>query len=190
MKRIILTILIFGLLLPSSCSMSGGEDSHVNTSPAYEVCYVNYSGSAEIYLGSLNKDKMYESRNLHLPVYKFDDLSSLSNFRKNFDGDLSFDMGYDDVPSFDGLMEKYDEEYFSENSLIACYVQSGSGSYRYGVKETYNDGENFIITVTCINSPEVGTCDMAGWLVVMSVPEDEVSSCTVFDAVMVYGSEQ
>ncbi len=152
--------------------------------PKYEVCYANHTDSASLYLGSLNRDKMYESKYLHLPVYKFDDNSALEGFRKNFEDDLTFDQGYDDIPSFDELTKKYDDGYFKDNSLIVCYVSSGSGSNRYGVKKIYNDGHNFRITITQTISPEVGTCDMAGWMIFVEVSKDEIKNTEEFDCIL------
>ncbi len=152
--------------------------------PRYEVCYANHTDSAAVYLGSLNKDKMYESKSLHLPIYKFDDRSALDGFRKNFDEDLTFDSGYDEILSFDEIAAGYDEKYFEDNSLLVCYVSSSSGSNRYGVKEIYNDGTYFRITVTQTNSPEVGTCDMAGWLVWLEVSKSDIQTVREFDCIM------
>ncbi len=152
--------------------------------PKYEVCYVNYCDTIDIYFASLNRETMYYSNALHLPIYKFDDLSQLAGFRKSFEDHLAFDQSYDEVPSFDELTAKYDEDFFAENSLIACYVTSGSGSDRYGVKEIYNDGTNFRITVTATYSPEVGTCDMAGWLIFTEVSKEDIKNVTTFDCVM------
>lgn len=66
----------------------------------------------------------------------------------------------------EALKETYTEEYFRTHRLLCVTVVSGSGSNRY---EIAPQGllRNSVTVLEHI--PEVGTCDMAGWLLVAEV---------------------
>lgn len=146
------------------------------------ISYANWTDSDEIYTKSLNIDKMAISSVKHMPIYKFDKLSELKKFKSDFDDILTMDQGYDEVPSFNEIIEKYDEDFFIENTVLLVYVDSGSGSERFGVNQVYCDGNSFHIHVEQTNNPEIGTCDMAGWFITVAVPDSMVENCTEFDA--------
>ncbi len=58
--------------------------------------------------------------------------------------------------------EKYDEAYFSERILVIVVTEAGSGSVRYQVTGAALNGDTLAVDVNVL-SPEVGTCDMAEW---------------------------
>ncbi len=146
------------------------------------VSYANWGDLNEIYTKALNIDKMAISSVRHLPIYKFDTLAALEQFKNDVKDTLSIDHGYDEVPSFNDATVKYDEDFFAENTLMLVYVEASSGSFRYGVDSVYNADGNFCIHVKQTNNPEVGTDDMAGWFITVAVPDSMVADCTVFDA--------
>ena len=146
------------------------------------VSYANWGELNEIYTKALNTDKMAISSVRHLPIYKFDTLVELEQFKTDIDGILSIDHGYDEIPSFNEATAKYDEKFFTENTLMLVYVESGSGSYRYGVDSIYHADGNFCIHIKQTNNPEFGTDDMAGWFITVAVPDTMIADCSVFDA--------
>ena len=146
------------------------------------VSYANWGDLNEIYSKALNIDKMIISSVRHLPIYKFDTLAELGQFKTDVDGTLSIDRSYGEVPSFNDVTAKYDEDFFKENTLMLVYVEAGSGSFRYGVESVYHADGKFAIHVKQTNNPEVGTADMAGWFVTVAVPDSMVADCTEFDA--------
>ena len=149
------------------------------------VSYANWGDLDEIYSNALNIDKIdtneFDNIN-HLPIYKFDTLAELEQFKNDVKDVLSIDSGYDEVPSFNESTAKYDENFFTENTLMLVYVEASSGSYRYGVDSVYHADGNFCIHVKQTNSPEIGTDDMAGWFITVAVSDSMVADCTVFDA--------
>lgn len=64
------------------------------------------------------------------------------------------------------LMETYDAEYFAENRLLAVMVEEGSGSISHSIapQGLYRDEVEIVRDV-----PEVGTCDMAAWIIFAEV---------------------
>lgn len=146
------------------------------------VSYANWAEASEVYFGALNKDTMAISSVQHLPIYKFDTLEDLEQFKLTFGEVLAMDHGYDEIPSFNDTVAKYDDTFFAENSLMLVYVGANSGTYRFGVNSVYCDGNSFCIHVEQTNNPEAVTEDMAGWFVTVAVPDSMVENCTEFDA--------
>ena len=62
--------------------------------------------------------------------------------------------------------EKYDDEYFKNRVLVAILLQEGSGSIRHEVERIGVDSGDLWIEIKSI-VPEVGTCDMAWWHVLI-----------------------
>ena len=146
------------------------------------VSYANWGDLSQIYTKALNTDKMMISSVRHLPIYKFDTLVELQQFKNEVEEVLSIDQRYDEVVSFNEATAKYDEAFFEENTLMLVYVEASSGSCRYGVREVYNADGYFCIHIEQTNNPEVHTDDMAGWFVTVAVSDESVADCTVFDA--------
>lgn len=69
------------------------------------------------------------------------------------------------------LDDHYDQAFFADHKLVAAYVPVGSGSYRLEVESVWlkNGGVelNFNILTT-----GMGTCDMAGWVLLAELPAD------------------
>ncbi len=146
------------------------------------VSYANWTDVKDIYVSALNLDKMMMSDVPHLPIYKFDTLADLEQFKMDFGDRLTMDHGYDEIPAFNDVTAKYDEKFFSDNSLMLVYVEASSGSDRYGVNSVYCTDGKFCIRVECINSPDLGTCDMAGWFITVAVSDSVIEDCNEFDA--------
>ena len=62
--------------------------------------------------------------------------------------------------------EKYDDEYFENRMLVAVLLEEGSGSIRHEVERIGVDSGDLWIEIKSI-VPEVGTCDMAWWHVLI-----------------------
>ena len=155
---------------------------------ATKVAYANWTENSEIISSCLNAEKA-EKRDIstvwHLPVYKFDTREDLNLFREKFKNSLTFDQGYNEVPSFNEVVSDYDDSFFAEHSLILAYVAAGSGSLRFGVRDVYCDDSTFCLNVVQTNHPEVGTSDMAGWFVIAEVLDKELENITDYDAKVV-----
>ena len=141
------------------------------------VSYANWGDLTEIYVKALNIEKMAMSSVIHLPIYKFDTLAELEQFKNDVKDVLSIEQGYDEVPSFNESTAKYDESFFAENTLMLVYIEATSGSYRYGVDSVYHADSNFCIHIKQTNNPEIYTDDMSGWFITVAVLD-----CTAFDA--------
>ena len=65
---------------------------------------------------------------------------------------------------------------------MLTYIYAGSGSYQFGVRDVLCENQHFSISVEQTNDPEMGTCDMAGWFLIVAVPDAIVDGCTEFGA--------
>ena len=165
---------------PTNKVQSGGTP--VEEAFEIAVSYANWTEESEIYFGALNKEKMVISSVQHLPIYKFNTLEELEQFKLAFGEVLTMDRGYDEVPSFNDITADYDETFFDENTLLLVYVGANSGTYRFGVSSVFCAENSFCIHIEQTNNPEVVTDDMAGWFITVAVPDSMVENCTEFDA--------
>lgn len=69
------------------------------------------------------------------------------------------------LSGFPAACKKYDEAYFGDRVLVMVLVEAGSGSVRYQVTDVARTGVNRDVLSVAIDvmAPEVGTCDMAQW---------------------------
>lgn len=149
-----------------------------------EIAWVNYGGSEEFYFGALNRDKLSISSVKHLPIYKFDSLLELEQFKSNYADEFQFGQTYDEFQSFLDITKKFDEEYFNTYSLFIIYVSANSGSYRYAIDEVISQDESYTVYVKQANNPEQVTDDMAGWFIMLTAQKSAIKDCTDFDAQM------
>lgn len=92
---------------------------------------------------------------------------SLKAYLASF-GSLAFDGENNSVPiaALEALCETYTEEFFRTRRLLCVVVESGSGSNRYEIAPQGLTRDTVAVKVTV---PEIGTCDMAAWLLVAEV---------------------
>ena len=79
--------------------------------------------------------------------------------------------------------EKYDEAYFENRILVMVLLEENSGSNRHNVDNVKlgSDGKLYISIRSII--PEVGTCDMAQWHILIE-PQENVSVISESDVVV------
>ena len=72
-------------------------------------------------------------------------------------------------------VEKYDESFFEDKTLVFVLLSEGSGSVSHKVRSiNFNNG---VLKVKVKRKvPEVGTCDMAEWTVIFEISKEEASS--------------
>ncbi len=80
---------------------------------------------------------------------------------------------YDDYRiGFSDLAEKFDSEFFSEKMLVMAVLEEGSGSVTHEMCGVTEDNEIILTRIV----PEVGTCDMAQWHIVMEMPRERAEN--------------
>ena len=102
----------------------------------------------------------------------------------------AYGLGRRDNVSFDTTIEfldacdKYDDTYFEDHILVMVLLEEGSGSNRHQVRSVHRsaDGQCHIYIDGIV--PEVGTCDMAEWHILIELEAgikiEKESDITVF----------
>lgn len=147
----------------------------------YTVSFANYSGEL---VGGLNLDKFYISHTKHIPIFKFDSVEELNNFKSLYGDTLTMDTGMDEVPSFNSVTAQYDEEFFGDKSVLLIYVPSGSMSWRYGVDSIVIDNNSLLVNIARTDANETGDSAMAGWFITIAMSKEELKNYTEIDAIM------
>lgn len=153
---------------------------------AIHIAYVNYDNSNKLYSSALNAKQMAISSAQHLPIFKIDSQDELEKYKEDFAEAISFDQGYDEVPSFNEATSQQDETFFDKNSFILVYIPASSGSYRYGVDRVEELENKFYVHIARVNEPEIGTDDMAGWMAIIEIEDSIISEYDEFDADLVF----
>lgn len=165
-------------------SSQGIDISGKNTIKTFEttVSYANWAEESEIYTRALNTDKMSHSNIRHLPIYKFDTLQDLEQFKQDFGDTFTMDRGYDEVPSFQDATAKYDSAFFDENSLLLVYVSANNSTHRFNMHSVGYDAYHFYVHIVETTNAEIVDDAMAGWFVTVAVKDTLMENGLKFDA--------
>ena len=165
----------------SVSQIGGGDSSNVQKFES-TVSYANWSDDSKIYIEALNTDKMSIDSVQHLPIYKFDTLTELEQFKQSFGNIYTMDRGWDEVQSFNNVTAKYDNTFFEENSLVLVYVGTGNSTHRFKMQNVGYDDKSFYVHVVETTNAEFVDNAMAGWFVTVAVSDDLLKTVTSFDA--------
>ena len=146
------------------------------------LSFANWTDDSKIYTSSLNLSKMQSSSIQHLPIYKFDSLKDLKQFKESFGDILTMDNGWDEVPSFNEVTAKYDAKFFEDNCLMLVYVSASNSTHRFGLGSIGWDEKSFCINVVETTGKNFVDDAMAGWFLTVAVEKEAIASCTEFDA--------
>ena len=84
----------------------------------------------------------------------------------------------DTTIGFADATKEYDEEFFKDHNIVLVLLTASSGSIRYKVENiNLNDGV-MEINITK-KTPEIGTCDMAGWHIIIETDKQEIEEIKV-----------
>lgn len=193
MKKLICFLFAFLFLL--SAAGCGGKpiDTSWMENPDTTVSEVGTFGMDKLHSSALNADQMTISSVVHLPIYKFDTLEGLTQFKSSLEHPerLSASLySYDGIPSFNEATGQFNETFFSENALLLVYVGARSGTYRFAVDAITGDGTGLCVRIAETTHAEVVTDDTAGWFITVAVPDSAAAAYTEFDAVLAEGSDR
>ena len=189
MKKLICSL--FASLFLLSAAGCGGKvvDNTWMENPDTTVTEVGTFGMEKLYSAALNADRMTTSSVAHFFICKFDTLEELTQFKDSLEYPERFSARYNEVPSFNEATAKYDETFFSENTLLLVYVGATSGTYRFAVDAVTGDGTSLCVYIAETTHAEIVTCDTAGWFITVAIPDSAAAAYTEFDAVLAEGSD-
>lgn len=152
-------ILIMFVLI--ACTMLVAFKSHDTTTKLIRTNYVSGTHGKTIVIESMDELEKYIKTNM--------DEYGLLHKEKVYE---------DSTIGFVDAVEQYDEEYFKEKTLVIVLLTESSGSIRHKVsKASVKDGIMEIKIER--NVPEIGTCDMAGWHVLVETEKVEIEEIRV-----------
>lgn len=146
------------------------------------ISFANWTDDSKIYTSSLNLSKMQSNSIQHLPIYKFDTVEDLMQFKTLFGNILTMDSGWDEIPSFNDTTIKYDKKFFEDNSLLLVYVPASNSTHRFGLSGIGWDENKLYVHVKETTGAELVDCAMAGWYLTVAVEKESVANCTEYDA--------
>ncbi len=73
--------------------------------------------------------------------------------------------------SFETATAHYDDAFFETHSLLVVQLEEGSGSNRHEVTGVTREDGRYRVEIKRL-VPEVGTCDMAEWHILIALPKD------------------
>ena len=146
------------------------------------LSYASWTEDERIYTNSLNITEMKNHEHLHPPIYVFDTVYDLQNFKYDFGEILTLDAGLDEVPSFNAATERYDNAFFQENTLILVYVPANNSTHRFGLSGIEINDTQCHIHLEETTGAEAVDAAMAGWFLTIAVADEAIAACTEFDA--------
>ena len=93
--------------------------------------------------------------------------SELDSYIESIRDKYYIDCEYLGYETLIDAIEKYDDSWFSSHKLLVVVLEEGSGSIRHTVAEVNGLGVTIQREI-----PEVGTCDMAQWHILIEVDKD------------------
>lgn len=86
--------------------------------------------------------------------------------------------------NFDTVVEKYDEEYFKTSALVIAEITKNTGSAKLTLKSIDFNEDTMVIKFKT-KTPNIVTCDMAYWHIIVECTQEEVNS---INSIKVYDS--
>jgi len=85
----------------------------------------------------------------------------------------------DTTVGFLDACDQYNENFFEKNYLIFVLLEEGSGSIRHGIRSITQTVDKKIAISIDRKVPEVGTCDMAQWHIILELSRDALVEETI-----------
>ncbi len=151
------------------------ETNKINNVIEYKADYIRIDGSGDADEAFVKTETQGNNNKDELLLKKAETKEELDRFIEVLrDSDSVWD-------SVEEVASKYDEAFFEDNVLLLIYVGEGSGSIRHKINEIQVEDGKLSVFIDRI-VPEVGTCDMAGWLITVELESSVTSGCTEFAA--------
>lgn len=77
------------------------------------------------------------------------------------------------------LLDGYDDAFFKNNDLLMIFNKEGSGSVRYDVTDVAIESGLCKVTIQTVE-PD-GSCNMAYWIIFVSIPKEASSTIAKYD---------
>ncbi len=170
--------------MPASESIQPGGTSAQEAFDSV-LSYAGYTAEAEFIAASRNALELAKSNARHLPTYSFGTREELDSFVQTYGKYLAMDRSYEEVPSFRGVMERYDDGFFEKNKLVLVYIQSTDSSCRYRVHGVLSGSNQLRVQVKQVKDSWENRQETVGWFLSMGVPHGMLTPSGQVDALLV-----
>lgn len=179
-------VMVAAFVLPEMLPSIGPEQV-VDEQFANAIAYVGWSEDERICEGAANKQLLQNGDGEHLPVFLIDTPEQLAEFKSQYADVFVMDQGKDSIRSFEKALSQtqWDRaEFYEEHTLMLIYIPAISGTYRYGMQRVDIEGTSLTVRVEAKNTPDIVTDDMAGWMLLVLVDDEEIAKHTQIDAIL------
>ena len=170
----------------------GGESTKCEMWAAFTVSRTN-DADKDIKKSFIDFDAQYIRTNgyhedVKYPVVKVirsvDELNAYYNTNKDkYNLERRSDPASDSTIGFLDAVDKYTAEYFEKQILVMVLLEEGSGSNRHNVDNVKHGSDGKLYVSIRRDVPEVGTCDMAEWHILIE-PEKDITVASESDIVV------
>ena len=93
--------------------------------------------------------------------------------KDTFDLERNSHASSDFTVGFLDACDGYDGAFFEDRCLVMVLLEEGSGSIRHQVRQVKRKDGSLSISIDTLE-PEIGTCDMAQWHILLELPREDV----------------
>lgn len=115
------------------------------------------------------------------PIYKFETLAELEQFKERFADSLDMDHSIDNTPSFNEATAAMDEAYFEKYTVLFIYSE-GSSTSKFIVEGIYKCDSELYIRREDVTNSDKASCDVVSHIFLVSVDKAILDGITSFDA--------
>jgi len=152
-------LVVFSILAVAACGGSG-SNAGTNPSSAGNPAIPDLNSITILYNRIDWRDDMDDTTIVH-------SVSELDKFYEELKAENYNDLDDDLVSRFTG--GQYNDNFFNGNTLVLITFQESSGSNRHKVTSIAEDNNILKIDIDR-EIPDIGTADMAGWLIIIELP--------------------
>lgn len=141
------------------------------TAPA-ETTGQEHSGSVPYKVQYIRTDH-YDASATYPMVFFIQSREQLDDYFEHFGHRYWMEQNGPDLDEYVGFFDtrdRYDDTFFEKNELIMVLLEEGSGSIRHKLTDVVQSATNEVSIYVQSIVPEIGTCDMAQWHVLIDIP--------------------
>ena len=179
-------VMVAAFVLPEMLPSIGPEQV-IDEQFSNASAYVGWTEDERIYTGAVNKDLLQSGDGEHLPVFLIDTPEQLAAFKSQYQDVFAMDQGHNSIRSLEQALAQTQWDraaFYEEHTLMLIYIPANSSTYRYGIQRVDTEDGSLTVRVEVKNNPNIVSDDMAGWMLLVLVGDEEIAKYTQIDAIL------
>ena len=179
-------VMVAAFVLPEMLPSIGPEQV-IDEQFSNAIAYVGWTEDERIYTGAVNKELLQSGDGEHLPVFLIDTPEDLAAFKSQYQDVFAMDQGHNDIRSLEQALAQTQWDraaFYEEHTLMLVYIPANSSTYRYGIQRVDTSDTSLTVRVEVKNNPNTVSDDMAGWMLLVLVDDEEIAKYTQIDAIL------